>query len=101
MNIGKTIRLLRKEKGFSQIEFSRLCGLTQTSLSQIETGATSQPASINLRKICKILEVPEYLLYLLSMEEEDAPEGKRELYKSVFPAIRSFMIDVFDYKTVI
>lgn len=98
MNIGKTISLLRKEKGLSQEEFSKMCGLTQTSLSQIETGATSQPAKRNLEKICNALEVPEYLLYLLSMEEKDVPESKKELYKTLFPAVKEFIINLFDYK---
>ena len=95
MNIGKTISLLRKEKDFNQEEFSEICGLTQTSLSQIETGATSQPSKRNIENICKALEIPEYLLYLLSMEEKDVPEHKKELYKILFPAIKDFIINIF------
>lgn len=95
MNIGKTIRLLRRKKNLSQYEFSVLCGLTQTSLSQIETGAPSQPSKRNLERICKALKVPEYLLYLLSMEEKDVPKFKRELYKVLFPAIKDFIINLF------
>ena len=52
MNIGKVIKELRKERGFSQIELANICNLTQTSLSQIETGA-KRPTSKNLKKICK------------------------------------------------
>ena len=38
MNIGKTIANLRKAKELNQIEFAKTVGISQTSLSQIESG---------------------------------------------------------------
>lgn len=95
MNIGKTICLLRNEKAISQAKFAKMCGLSQTSLSKIETEATSQPSKRNLERICKVLGIPIYLLYLLSMDENDVSEFKRELYKVLFPAIKDLIINVF------
>ena len=97
MNIGKTIASLRRKAGLSQQELSKMGGLTQTSLSQIETGATDHPNKETLDNICTVLGVPKYLIYLLSMEEEDVPESKRELYKVLFPAIRDFMLNLFNF----
>ena len=43
MNIGMAIRNIRKERTpqLNQSEFAKLIGITQTYLSQIETGALS------------------------------------------------------------
>ena len=65
MNIGNSIRKLRIEKSLSQGELSKKCGLSQNSLSQIELG-NKYPSSKNLKKICKILEIPESILFLYS-----------------------------------
>jgi transcriptional regulator with XRE-family HTH domain len=93
MNIGKAIKELRKEKGISQTEFAELCGLTQTSLSQIETG-TKRPNPKNLSKICKNLQIPEMYLYLLGAEETDVPTRNKELYKHLFPTIKTMLKDL-------
>ncbi|WP_373262779.1 helix-turn-helix domain-containing protein, partial [Bacteroides thetaiotaomicron] len=36
MNIGKIIKETRKSKGLKQQSFAKMCGITQTYLSQIE-----------------------------------------------------------------
>lgn len=82
MNIGQTIAMLRKEKGQSQIEFAKSIGISQTSLSQIESGRKS-PSKTNLKKICQKLNISELHLYLLSFDETDVPMHKRELFKQL------------------
>lgn len=79
MDIGTTITRLRKEKGLSQVEFAKLIDLTQTSLSQIESGK-KRPSSTTLKNICHHLGISELHLYLLSFDESDVAENKRELY---------------------
>lgn len=82
MNIGQTIAMLRKEKELSQIEFAGAIGISQTSLSQIESGKKS-PSKTNLKKICEKLNISELHLYLLSFDESDVPQHKRELFKQL------------------
>ncbi len=94
MNIGNAIKKLRKQKGMNQSEFGDKCGLSQTALSQIETGF-SRPNKKTLEKICSVLEVPEFLLYLLSMDEEDVPDDKKQQYKSTYPLIKDLVINLF------
>lgn len=94
MNIGPTIRRLRKQKGLSQTEFGNLTGITQTTLSQIENGQTT-PHKATLSKICEVLNVPEQLLVVLSIEEEDVPENKRNMYDTLYPTIKDFMMKIF------
>ena len=82
MNIGQTIGKLRKEKELNQIDFAKKIGISQTSLSQIESGKKS-PSKTTLKSICKALELSELHLYLLSFDESDVPEHKRDLYKQL------------------
>ena len=95
MNLGKSIRSIRKSKGWSQKDLCDRCGLTQTSLSQIETGYTDMPTRKNIKKICQVLDTPEFLLYLLSIEELDVPERNRKIYRDAFPAIEVFLKTLF------
>jgi transcriptional regulator with XRE-family HTH domain len=82
MNIGRTIAVLRKDKDLNQIEFARAVGISQTSLSQIESGK-KQPSKTNLKRICQELNISELHLYLLSFDESDVPIHKRELFKQL------------------
>lgn len=86
MNIGQTIKRLRKKKRYSQIKLAEQCNITQTSLSQIESGKTS-PKTKTLNDICKALETPEGFLYLMSIEENDVPQKNRKKYKLLFPIV--------------
>lgn len=84
MNIGHTIKRLRREKRYSQIELAEQCNITQTSLSQIESGKTF-PQTKTLNVICKVLETPEGFLYLMSIKENDVPKKNKKKYRLLFP----------------
>lgn len=94
MKIGKTIKQLRKEKKMNQIELADTCGITQTSLSQIESDLT-RPTQKNLDSICNALGITESLLYILSIEEEDVPESKKEAFQALFPSVKNMMVNLF------
>jgi transcriptional regulator with XRE-family HTH domain len=94
MKIGQTIKKLRKEKGISQTEFGKQIGVTQTTLSQIENDQTT-PHKSTLTKICEVLNVPEQLLYVLSIDELDVPEKNRKMFETLFPTVKDFMQKIF------
>lgn len=94
MNIGPTIKKLRKQKGLNQKEFSAAIDISQTALSQIETGLT-KPQKTTLNKICEELNVPEQVLILLSLEESDVPEKNKDLYDTLYPAVKDFITKIF------
>jgi len=94
MKIGRTIKQLRKEKKLSQIELTDECGITQTSLSQIEADLT-RPTQKNLNSICNALGITESLLYILSIEEDDVPESKKEAFQTLFPSVKDMMVNLF------
>lgn len=47
---------------YSQVELSERTGLSQTSISQIESGAKN-PSKKSVKKICEAFEIPEAILY--------------------------------------
>lgn len=85
MKIGKAIKTLRDKKGFSQSELADRIGLTQTSLSQIETGAKN-PSEKSLEKIAQALDSSVAFIKLASVDiETDVPEDQREVFNELFP----------------
>ena len=94
MNLGTTIKELRKAKGISQGQLADKIGITGPSLSQIETG-NAQPKKSTLENISRELDITPELLYLLSLEKENVIEGKEELYESLYPKMREWMMELF------
>ncbi len=56
MDYRKLIRKKREEKGISQNQLSKLLGISQPYMNQIETGARN-PTLPLLIKICETLEI--------------------------------------------
>ena len=99
MNIGKVIKDLRKEKGINQTVFAKACGITQTSLSLIESG-TKRPNPKTLKKISSKLGIPEMYIYLLSAEEMDVPPNKRKAFEFLFPTIEAMIKELWLEKEI-
>ena len=93
MNIGKSLKDIRKHKGFSQKDLARKIDISQASLSQIESGIT-KPSSSTLQKLSAELEVPEALIYIMSTDISDVPPEKRALYETLFPMIKSMILQI-------
>ncbi|MEH7277112.1 helix-turn-helix domain-containing protein [Neobacillus vireti] len=61
--IGKKIKRLRQEKGYSITELGRLADVSKSYLSQLERGLQSNPSLQFLAKVSKPLETSiDYLL---------------------------------------
>lgn len=93
MNIGASIKEVRKQKGLSQIELAEKIEISQTSLSQIESGS-KRPSATTLKKICKVLKVSEVMLYMMSASEDDVPKEKKELFNMLFPSIKGLILKI-------
>jgi len=92
MNIGATITKLRKNKGLSQKELAKMCGLSTTSMNQIENGRFN-PTYTTLTDIASALHTDAALIYFMSCEPgKEMPEGKKELFEYV----RSFVVIMFE-----
>lgn len=56
MQIGDSIKTLRKEKGLSQIEFAKQMDTTQQRISEWECNKV-EPSLYNIIKILKVLDI--------------------------------------------
>ena len=79
MNLGLSIKVIRRELGITQYELSEKCGISQTSLSQIETG-TKRPSP--------------RIIYILGMQDSDVPESKKGIYSLIFPSIQNLALQI-------
>lgn len=94
MNLGSTIKKIRKEKGLTQKAFALECDITQTYLSQIESNQ-KEPNLSTLKSISAKLKVPLPILFFLSMTEEDVQPEKRAGFNHLSPSINSFLNEFF------
>jgi transcriptional regulator with XRE-family HTH domain len=93
MQLGAAIRSLRKNQSLSQVALSDLSKITQTALSQIEKGQKT-PSQRTIDKICKALDVPEFILYLLALEPADMPLDKLDKYNLVYPILQKLLLQM-------
>ncbi len=98
MNLGNTIKEIRKQKGLSQKDLASACDITQTYLSLIESNK-KEPNITLLRNIAKFLNIPLPILFFLSLNNEDIPEKKRSSYKLLAPSINSLVETFFIHDT--
>lgn len=59
LNLGEVIAEYRKEKGYSQRRFAQISGLSNTTISRIENGETSNPDIETLKLIAFHLNIDE------------------------------------------
>lgn len=94
MDIGKVIKEVRKSKGLKQQSFAKMCGITQTYLSQIENNVKEPTISL-LKRIAENLHLPLPILYFLSLEKNDIEERKQDAYDLLMPSIKSLVNQFF------
>lgn len=92
MNIGQSIREIRKEKGVQQRELADKVGISYNALSQIETGRT-YPQQATLTKISVVLEVPISYILFNSVEVSEVEESKRPVLTALKDAIYKLLFN--------
>lgn len=95
MKIGSAIQQIRKKKGISQLELSVELHISQAALSQIENNV-KKPSEKTLENICKALDTPKALFYVMSIEENDIPSEKKDVYDALFQSIKNLVVDVVE-----
>ena len=55
MELSKKLVLLRKNKGWSQIDLARVAGIPQPTICRLESGDIEQPKIMTLMKIARAL----------------------------------------------
>lgn len=70
MTLGKRIKSIRERRGLSQNELSRLSGVRQALLSELESGKKQDTTGFALKRLAQTLGVT--VDYLVGMYEESA-----------------------------
>lgn len=97
MNLGQAIKDLRKDKGIKQGAFANQCGITPAYLSQIENNRR-EPNLSTLKLISEKLDTPLPVIFFKSMNDEDIPDDKKEIYKFIYPSLNELVHSVFFQK---
>ncbi len=92
MDIGSAIKLLRKKKGLTQKELAEKCEISYNALCQIELN-NSFPQKSTIKRICEELGVPSSYLLFMSITDEDIPEEKKPLFKTLEKAMKNLLLD--------
>ncbi len=94
MDIGSTIKKLRKRASISREDFADACSISLSYLSMIENNKR-KPHAETLGNICSALGITEPVLYMLSTDENDIPKEKLEQFNMIFPSMKAFMMELF------
>ena len=79
MKIGNAIKLIRVNKGISQVELSEMVGISSSYLSLIEKNKR-EPNIDLLNKISKKMNVPLSILIFLATDSKEILELDKSLY---------------------
>ena len=93
MNLGNTIREIRKQKGIKQNALAGLCNISQTYMSQIENNQ-KEPNISTLKEISTQLHVSLPILIFLSIDEADVPTSKKDVFKIIGPTVKTLIKDL-------
>jgi len=93
MDLGNTIKEIRKQKGIKQNALADLCNISQTYLSQIE-GNQREPNISTLREIASHLGIAVPILFFLSLNEADIPQSKLGVYQVLGPTVKTLIKDL-------
>lgn len=94
MDLGRTIKKVRKQRKLTQTELASICDITQTYLSQIE-GNLKEPNLSTLKTISEKLKMPLPILFFLSMTPDDIEPSKRKSFEIVSPSVKSLVSEFF------
>ncbi|GAA4464720.1 hypothetical protein GCM10023093_15660 [Nemorincola caseinilytica] len=52
------------------------------------------PSQRTIEKLCEVLEIPEFMIYLLALEQQDISGNRREAYNVVYPIIQKLLLQI-------
>ncbi len=94
MNLGKTLKDLRIRRGLKQGVLASHCDISVTYLSKIENNK-KEPGISTLKKISTKLDVPMPVIFYLSLNSDDIPQEKIEIFTNFEKPFKSFIDSFF------
>lgn len=77
-SLGELIKKLRHEKGYSQRKFAQISGLSNTTISRIESGETLSPDIDTLRLLARHLDYDEERLVSMLNSHQEIQKSHRQ-----------------------
>lgn len=93
MKIGEVLKELRVSKNLTQVQVSQRTRISQTFLSQIETGAKS-PSKQMMKILCDLYNIPPVFVAWKATTENDVQKKKVGAFRKIKPAMDK-LIDEF------
>lgn len=94
MNIGETLKMLRKKRKISQQILAEQSCISRTYISQIESGERN-PTIDTLESIGKVLCIPFPIISYMSLDINSIPEDRRDDYLKIHPTIIKMIEEFF------
>lgn len=94
MNIGAALLKARKDNGLRQNVVSERTGITQTYLSQIETGS-KVPSIEVIEKLANEYNMPFGIMMWNTITEKDVRKAKLDIYRKLKPTVDNLINDIF------
>ena len=86
-SVIKRLKTIREGKGLSQLELSLISGVSQTAISQMETGKKS-PTLATILRLCDALDVSPQSVIVISSDDDKQRESDK---KTVIEIISKWM----------
>lgn len=94
-DIVATLKAERIKLGLSQKNVAEELGLTQTYLSQLETGKKPRFSTAILVRYANTLNIPIPVLLWKSLTEDKISEEKKEIFRQLKPSIDELIRTVY------
>lgn len=94
MNIGSALLKARKDNGLRQNVVAERTGLSQTYLSQIETGSKIPSIEV-IEKLSKEYNMPFGIMMWNTLTEKDVRKSKLDIYRKLKPTVDNLINDIF------
>lgn len=84
MTFGEMVKVARKTRDLTLQDVARACGTVKGYVSGIEGGKVSPPSWRVVRRMCRILGLPETKMQLLAWAEKAPAVVREEALRRVF-----------------
>ena len=94
MNLGSSIKRIRKQRNISQLDLARMCNMTQAYFSQIENNL-KQPSIPTLQLISDKLEIPLPIIFFIALDDNDIKSERKEAFEMIKSPLQSLVLEFF------
>lgn len=91
MDVGQAIKTLRLKHGMTQAQLAEQCGMSINGICMLEIGKRF-PSKNTVERLCHVFGFPTSYFLMASIEENDLPDEKRVLYRTMLEPLRNELI---------